>query len=149
MTDGRLRLLRFAIAAAALVIDQLTKAWARPALTGRGTLWVWRPWLSLRLLYNTGAMLGVAAGHQRLIVIFSALVVVALAWGVWRVRRGGVGLALMLAGGAGNLASRLAQGRVTDFIQVSFWPGIFNFADVVLRVGVVLFVTAYVFGRGA
>ncbi len=135
----RWRGLHFGIAAAAVVADLATKAWARRALSGRGVLWLWRPWFSLRLLYNTGATLGVGAAHERVITVASGVLVLVLAAMVWRVRRGGVGLALMLAGGVGNLASRLLQGRVTDFAHVWFWPGIFNLADVFLRGGALLF----------
>ncbi len=131
-----------------MAADLATKAWARAALTGRGVLWLWRPWFSLRLLYNTGATLGVGAAHERVITLISSLLVLVLAWLVWRIRRGGVGLALMLAGGVGNLASRLLQGKVTDFMHVWFWPGIFNLADVCLRGGTLVFVLALLIGPG-
>lgn len=125
-------------AAAALGVDAASKAWARSTLSHAGTVWLWRPWLSLRLVYNAGATLGVGADHSRLITLLSALAVGALVVLVLRCDRGSAGLVLMLGGAAGNLSSRLSQGAVTDFIHVRFWPGIFNLADVFLRVGAVL-----------
>ncbi len=142
----RRRWFRLMAAAALLGADITSKAWAAHALSGRGIVWVWRPWLSLQLLYNAGATLGVGADHARAITAFSALAVAALIMLVWGAERGAVGLTLMLGGAAGNLASRLAHGAVTDFVHLWFWPGIFNLADVFLRVGAVLAVAAWIFG---
>lgn len=142
-----MRGLRYGVAGMALGVDLAAKAWARLALAGRGRVWVWRPVFSLQLLYNRGAMLGVGAGHERLIGVLALLAVAALGALVWRVQRGGTGLALMLGGGAGNLISRIAQGRVTDFLRLSFWPGIFNLADVFIRVGALLVVLALLLTR--
>ena len=122
-------------AAAAVGADAASKAWARAALGHAGVVWPWRPWLSLQLLYNSGATLGVGAAHEPWITAFSAVAVAVLVVLAVRSERGGIGLALMLGGAAGNLVSRLSQGAVTDFIRVWFWPGIFNLADVFLRVG--------------
>lgn len=134
----RRRWWRLLAAAAVLAADAASKAWARSALRGHGTVWVWRPWLSLRLLYNAGATLGVGADHPRVITAVSAVAVAALIVVVPRAERGSAGLTLMLGGAAGNLASRWAAGAVTDFVHVWFWPGIFNLADVSLRLGALL-----------
>jgi len=131
---------------AALGADAASKAWASRALSAGGTVWLWRPWLSLRLLYNTGAMLGVGADHARAITLFAALAVIALIVLVLRVERGIGGLTLLLGGAAGNLVSRLTHGAVTDFVHLWFWPGIFNFADVFLRLGAVLAAASLLLG---
>ena len=52
-----------------------------------------------------------------------------------------LGLAFFVAGGASNLADRLARGTVTDFINVgvgSLRTGIFNVADVAIMLGAAL-----------
>ncbi len=135
-----LRIGRLAAAVAIFGVDTASKAWADAVLRGRGTIWIWRPWFSLYLLHNPGATLGFGAGHPRLLIGVSALAVVALVALVWRVDRGGWGLALMLGGAAGNLGSRLAHGAVTDFLRLWLWPGVFNLADVALRLGAILIV---------
>lgn len=137
---------RLILAAVLVGADEASKAWASHALSGRGTVWLWRPWLSLQLLYNPGATLGMGADHARAITVFSALAVAAFVVLVWRVERGGTGLTLLLGGAAGNLASRLAHGAVTDFVHLWFWPGIFNLADVFLRLGALLAVVAFTLG---
>lgn len=52
--------------------------------------------------------------------------------------------ALLFAGAAGNLIDRMFMGRVTDFIDVGFWP-VFNVADSYLSVGAVVLIWYYVF----
>ena len=39
-----------------------------------------------------------------------------------------------MGGALGNLADRLRMGRVTDFVDLGFWP-IFNLADAAIVVG--------------
>ena len=49
--------------------------------------------------------------------------------------------ALILGGGAGNMIDRVAAGYVVDFIHLSFFSAIFNFADCCVTVGAsILFV---------
>jgi signal peptidase II len=45
--------------------------------------------------------------------------------------------ALLLGGALGNLADRVRDGAVTDFIDLPLWPT-FNLADVSIVVGVLL-----------
>ena len=55
-------------------------------------------------------------------------------------------LALMLAGATGNLAARMINGHVTDFIDIG--PGyIFNVADASIVVGVIVLAGALMLGR--
>lgn len=57
-----------------------------------------------------------------------------------------IGLALVLAGGVGNLIDRLTrQGAVTDFITLRWGPfqtGVFNVADMAVLLGMGLFIWA-------
>lgn len=48
------------------------------------------------------------------------------------------GLGLVLGGALGNLGDRALNGHVTDFILVSFFPFIFNVADVALTLGAII-----------
>lgn len=42
---------------------------------------------------------------------------------------------IVLAGALGNLGDRLLNGSVTDFMLVSYFPFVFNFADAAITVG--------------
>jgi signal peptidase II len=46
-----------------------------------------------------------------------------------------LGLAVVLAGGLGNLIDTLWRGYVVDFIHLRYWP-VFNVADICVAVGV-------------
>ena len=49
----------------------------------------------------------------------------------------------LLTGGAlGNLADRLREGAVTDFIDPPNWPA-FNVADVAITIGVLILLVTY------
>ena len=52
-------------------------------------------------------------------------------WGVW------LPAALLLGGALGNLADRVRDGAVIDFIDLPLWPT-FNLADVAITLGVLL-----------
>lgn len=91
---------------------------------------------SVRALFFT---LGVGAG---LLVLF--------AWLVGRTRLDGltfVGLGMVMAGGTSNLIDRVArQGFVTDFITLRIGPfqtGVFNVADAIVMLGLVLVAWAH------
>ncbi len=49
-----------------------------------------------------------------------------------------VAAGLVVAGALGNLGDRVMNGAVTDFIQVRWFPFVFNVADVAITVGAVL-----------
>jgi signal peptidase II len=52
---------------------------------------------------------------------------------------------LIVGGGIGNLIDRIFRGYVVDYISVSFFPPIFNFADCCVTVGTVLLVIHILF----
>lgn len=62
-----------------------------------------------------------------------------------------IGICLYLAGGASNLADRLADGQVIDFLNIGVGPlrtGIFNVADIAVMGGVVLFLLGHLRASG-
>lgn len=135
-----------AIALLVLVLDQAGKAWARSALTPGHEITVIPGWLWFRLASNSGATLGLGAGHNALFAALALIIVGAIAVLAVRGNVGGmlgVGALGGVAGGAlGNLVDRVRLGYVTDFIEVHWWPTDFNLADAAIRLGVVLFLLA-------
>lgn len=91
-------------------------------------------------VHNTGAAFGMLPG-QGLVFIISAILVVGL--GTYLAFSGKyqpINLAMgIIAGGAvGNLIDRLRFGHVIDYFSVSFFPPVFNMADVAITMGTVL-----------
>jgi len=139
------------IAAAAIVLDQLTKLWIVDSIPNGGSVTV-LPVLNIIHTYNPGAawsMFANAGGAQRW--IFSGLAVVVSVVLVYWLRRLPLasqrvlvtGLTLILGGAIGNVLDRLRLGHVVDFVQVhwgnSYFPA-FNVADSAISVGAVFVV---------
>lgn len=117
--------------------------------------------LEFTLVYNPGAVFGIGAGQRWFFVLFTAA---ALAAGLLYFAKGTrardratqIGIALILAGGLGNLYDRVLFACVRDFIHPlpgmklpfglhwpgggsdEVWPWISNLADLYLIIGVVI-----------
>ncbi len=140
-----------AIAAAVLAADQVSKSLvlaAHPAgAAGSG-------WISVRLVRNTGASGGLAAGYPVLVTL-AALGVTALAAGFAlraRGRAAALCLAAVLGGAAGNLADRVfrapgfGRGGVVDWIHFGTGGGSLDIADLAIQFGVLGAVIAILAG---
>ena len=133
------------IAAAVVVVDQLTKQWALSTLDDRDIDLVWT--LRLHLIFNSGMAFGSGEGFGPVIGVVALVVVVVLLVSLGR--RGDrvsmVATGLVIGGAIGNIADRLFRspgwfrGAVVDFVDLQWWP-IFNVADVAVTVGGVLLV---------
>jgi signal peptidase II len=139
----RVRAVRWAMlgtAAAVVAADQVSKSlvlWLHPA-AGAGLV-------SVRLVRNTGASGGIAAGYPVLVTL-AAIVIAGVAGALAvRVRWRGVAvcLAAVLGGALGNLSDRLfrspglGRGAVVDWIHVAGRGGSFNVSDLAIQLGVV------------
>jgi signal peptidase II len=138
------------VAAAVVVVDQLTKTWALRALQDGPIELFWT--LQFNLTFNTGAAFSRFPGLGPYIGILAAVVAVGLLWSGRTVptRTGAVAVGLIFGGAVGNLIDRAVRagdgflgGGVVDFIDVQWYP-IFNVADmgVVLGALLLLFATA-------
>jgi signal peptidase II len=131
--------------------DRVAKQAASRHLAGRPRLSMAGDSIRLEYVENRGGFLSVGAELPQTLRVaaFSVGTALILAWlGLWLFRqvacgRWALGYALLWAGGVGNLADRIAHGRVIDFVNVgvgSLRTGIFNLADVAITVGVALVV---------
>ncbi|MCI1225292.1 signal peptidase II [Bifidobacterium sp.] len=126
------------VAAVALACDQITKAWASRALADGHSVPVVPRLLSLRLIHNPGASLGLGASMTWLISLLATaacVLLVALALttvSMWWT----VAFSIAFAGAAGNLIDRVAyadgflNGKVVDFLDYGWSIG--NVADILL-----------------
>jgi signal peptidase II len=131
-----------AVAAAGVIValDQGTKGLAT-SLVSRGDRIEVLPFLHLQNVRNEGVAFGL--GGDISAVLIGATIVVLLGFLVYLASRSRTGwliwvpAALLIGGALGNLADRVRDGAVTDFIDLPLWPT-FNLADVAIVVGVIL-----------
>lgn len=144
-------MLFYAILAVVLVlIDQLTKILTRTYIPLGESFPLIPHVLDLTYIKNTGAAFSILEEHTWLLTVFSAVIVLVIAWLV--IRKfftnwvGMLSATLIMAGGVGNLIDRAAFKYVTDMIKTTFidFP-VFNFADCCITVGVVLLVIYVLF----
>ena len=101
---------------------------------------------NLIIVHNHGAAWGIFSGNQVGLVILSLVFLAVFVWFYVKDKKKSwlltVTFAFLCAGCLGNLYDRLVFGYVRDFIQFAFWQSfpVFNFADVFLTVGVVMFI---------
>jgi signal peptidase II len=125
---------------AVVALDQGTKALAT-SLVDRGDRVEVLPFLAFENVRNKGVAFGL--GGDISAVLIGATIVLLVGLLVFLAFRGGGGwlvwlpAALLLGGALGNLADRVRDGAVTDFIDLPLWPT-FNLADVAISAGVLL-----------
>ncbi|MBR1423857.1 MAG: signal peptidase II [Ruminococcus sp.] len=99
---------------------------------------------SLDHIRNSGAAWSIMQGKTWFLVLLPIVVCAFAVWYMYRIRRGSklelFSIALMVAGGIGNLIDRIRIKEVVDYIKfepISF--PIFNFADICVVIGAILF----------
>ena len=142
----------------AFMIDQMTKAWAARVIRFMGDREIIPGFLNFAYAQNNGAAFSMFDQHGETsrwglsaVAIFSGILVL---YFFWRTPRSDdrilSGLALLLAGIAGNVCDRLRLGFVIDFIDVQFgswhYPT-FNVADIAVCVGAGLLVIDLLLNR--
>lgn len=132
------------VAAAAVLIDQLSKAIALTALADGRRVSVIGDAFGLQLAFNPGAVLGAGSGMTWILTVIGVVAVAGLFVMAARARTAGwaAGVGLILGGAVGNLIDRFmsppgfAVGHVTDFLAYgSLFVG--NLADIFLAAGAI------------
>jgi signal peptidase II len=143
------------VAVLVLIADQWLKYWVTAnVVLDTGSIELIPGFIKLVNIHNDGATLGMLSGARwlfvALAVVFTAVVVLALAK---RIIRGSFGrwmAVLALAGALGNCIDRVMFGYVVDMFRLepSFlsWFGIFNIADIFITVCGILFCFYLIFG---
>lgn len=117
-----------------IVIDQLVKAWVRGNIPLGGAIPFLPGVMELAYVQNTGMAFSMLSRHTWLLALLSLLVSLAVGWALGRDKLphpvGRLSLALVLAGGVGNLIDRAVLGFVTDMFATTFIDcAVYNAAD--------------------
>ncbi len=143
----------FGVAAAVVVLDQLTKWLAVRYLEGKPPVQILGDWLALDFLRNPGAAFSFGTGFTFVFPLIAIAVVVVIVRKsrelgslAWALALGG-----LLGGAVGNLIDRLfrdpgwMQGHVVDFIFVKHFA-VFNVADAAITCSAVAMVVLALLG---
>jgi signal peptidase II len=146
------RKLELYIAGVVVVLDQITKALIRPALSLHESMVVIPGYVDLTRVHNTGAAFGMlnSVDIPFKAVVLSLVALIALGGVAWYAatvpladRLARIGIAGVLGGAIGNLIDRAKDGYVLDFVD-AYWNGwhfwAFNVADAAITVGVIFMI---------
>ncbi len=134
------------VAAAVILLDQLTKTWVLRNLPLYQHITVIPSFFNLTHITNTGAAFGLLAGDERWRHVFFQIVSVLALGGLFHLymtasNRGPMlfwGCSLVFGGACGNLVDRIRFGHVVDFLDfylgTCHWPA-FNVADAAITIG--------------
>jgi signal peptidase II len=141
--------LALVLALAVFLTDQYLKRLVEGSMRTGQSIPLVQDVLYLTYVKNSGGAFGILGGQIAVLLAGSAVAIVFVLW----VLLAGlptlltvVGCGLVLGGAAGNLLDRIAEGWVTDFLDLQFWPlqrwPVFNVADVAIVLGVVALLLA-------
>ena len=98
--------------------------------------------LNLTYVRNEGVAFGLFSGMQWIFIVLTTLMLAAIIIYMFKKRPQGkffyFTVALIVGGGVGNLIDRVAYGYVVDYLSLTFFKPVCNFADYCITVGVVL-----------
>ena len=138
------------IALAVLLLDRITKWAIARTIALEDVINIIPGFFRLTHLENTGAAFSLFADstsplRTTLLIVFSVAALAVISFLLWKDRgffhSGTLALSLILGGAIGNLWDRMADGKVTDFLDfyigIHHWPP-FNVADSAIVVGALL-----------
>lgn len=130
------------IIALLLFFDLMTKYLVQNMdLSDMGEIVIIPHFFSICYTKNYGAAFSSFDGYGIFLICFAVVFLIAFTFYLFKYKPKGawwfIGYTLVTAGTIGNLVDRIFFGYVRDFIQISFFPPIFNLADCFLVCGMV------------
>lgn len=129
------------LSAAAVAIDQVLKMLVATNLKLGDPVSVINGVFKLNYIQNSGAAFGMLQNQIWLFVIItlciSAVIIASLFLYQNHEFFSYTASILIVSGGIGNMIDRVMHGYVIDYISITFFPWIFNFADCCVTVGTV------------
>lgn len=137
------------LAAVAVVIDQFLKVLVVNHLKPVGNITVMPKFLDFTYVENSGAAFGILKNQLWMLIAVTVLVSAVIMVFLFSYHRhtffSYAASVLIIAGGIGNMIDRIFYGYVVDYIHVSFFSPVFNFADCCVTVGCVFLIIHVLF----
>lgn len=128
-----------------LLIDQLVKMFVSINMDLHQQITVIKEFFWIRLVHNPGAAFSILEGEITFFIIATiiALIVFSFMFLTTKDRISQIGLTMMVGGTLGNAVDRLRLGYVIDYLDFNIFGyafPVFNFADILLTLGVVVLI---------
>lgn len=132
------------ISAVVAAVDQLIKYFIVKDLAPVGSVSVIDNLFSLTYVENRGVAFGLFQNHIWIFALITAVLIAVFVVLIVKKKFTGklfwTSAILLIGGGIGNLIDRIFRGFVVDYLSLSFFPPVCNFADYCITLGAVFFV---------
>lgn len=137
------------IGAVIAVVDQIIKYFVSTYLQPVGTVNVIDNLFNLTYVENRGVAFGMFTDMRWVFVALTSVMIALIIIYMFKKRPTGKFLyitsGLIIGGGIGNLIDRIFYGYVIDYLSLSFFPPVCNFADYCITAGTVMLVVYLLF----
>lgn len=137
------------IAVLIVVADQLLKLLVVNTIKTGGSVEILGGLVNFQYVENRGMAFGMLQDCRWLFIIFTLIIVVGLLIYMFKTKPTNklllTSLTMIIGGGIGNLIDRIFIGYVVDYIQLSFFSPVCNFADYCITIGTALLVVYILF----
>ena len=137
------------VGAVLVIIDQIIKYFISAYLQPVGSVSIIDNIFSLTYVENKGVAFGMFSDMRWIFVALTSILLVIIIFYMFKKRPKGkffyVCAALIIGGGIGNLIDRIFYGYVIDYLSLSFFPPVCNFADYCITAGTIMLVIYLLF----
>ena len=137
------------VGAVIVIIDQIIKYFVSAYLQPVGSVSVIDNLFSLTYVENKGVAFGMFSDMRWVFVTLTSVLLAIIIFYMFKKRPKGkffyICAALIIGGGIGNLIDRIFYGYVIDYLSLSFFPPVCNFADYCITAGTIMLVIYLLF----
>lgn len=137
------------VGAVLVIIDQIIKYFVSAYLQPVGSVSVIDNLFSLTYVENKGVAFGMFSDMRWVFVALTSVLLAIIIFYMFKKRPKGkffyICAALIIGGGIGNLIDRIFYGYVIDYLSLSFFPPVCNFADYCITAGTIMLVSYLLF----
>lgn len=137
------------VGAILVIIDQIIKYFVSVYLQPVGSVSVIDNLFSLTYVENKGVAFGMFSDMRWVFIALTSVLLAIIIFYMFRKRPKGkffyICAALIIGGGIGNLIDRIFYGYVIDYLSLSFFPPVCNFADYCITAGTIMLVIYLLF----
>ncbi len=125
-----------------VALDQIIKYFVTVYLQPVGSVSVIDNLLSLTYVENRGVAFGMFSDMRWIFVVLTTVMLAIIIFYMFKKRPNGkffyICAGMIIGGGIGNLIDRVLYGYVIDYLSLSFFSPVCNFADYCITIGTVL-----------